>query len=150
MRGDQDAEVPVAAHFARDDDLLLVAAGERACREPGERWADVELGHPLRRVERDALAVDRVSATVPVLEAEDQVVRDRVVEHEPAQVPVLRDVREAAVAAGAHVVRCHVHVAKKNLAAGDGPESCNRLNQLRLSVALDAGDAENLARREVE
>jgi hypothetical protein len=60
LRGEQDVEV--APHLARDDDLLLIAARQRARREERIGGADVEGPDLLPRVIHDGAAVERTLA----------------------------------------------------------------------------------------
>ena len=84
-----------------------------------------------------------------MLLAEDQVLGDRVVEHQRALVAVLRNVGEPRVAAPADVERHQVQTTERNRTGG-GTQAGDRLDQLRLAVALDAGDPEDLAGRDAE
>jgi len=94
LGGEEQAEI--APHLARDDDLLLVPAGERTGRERRVGGPNVEGAYLLRGVLGDRPHVERRTAEV-VLPAEDQVVGDRVVEDEPSAVAILGDVREPGV-----------------------------------------------------
>ncbi len=89
-----------------------------------------------------------------MLLTEDEIVRHRVLEDEPAAVAIFGDVREPRVGAArarrASVMSCCVPTEvddadgarRRRAKSGDG------FDQLGLSVALDAGDAEDLAARD--
>src|SRR5207249_1963196 len=93
---------PAAAHFARDDNLLLVAARERASGKRRVSRPNVVFRDEIARVRRDAGAVERRASCETMLLAEDEVVRDRILEHEAALVAVFRDVRQTGVASLAY------------------------------------------------
>ena len=97
LRRDQDDRV--ARDLARDDDLLLVAAGERPREGERAAAADVELLdqahrplHEPRGVEPAVLRVRR-----PVVVVQREVLGEVELEHEPAALPVLRDVPDPRV-----------------------------------------------------
>ena len=96
LRGDE--QLGVAPELAREDELLLVAAGEvarehaarRAC---GRRSRDALARH--RRRSRAGCMTPRVAYGALAVVAEDEVLGEVELEHEPAAVPVLGDVRDA-------------------------------------------------------
>ena len=94
LRGDQ--HLRVALDLACEHDLLLVAAGEPAARRRGAAAADVEVLDQLARAldepAREEPAEARGGRRAIVVEGD--VLGDRVLEHEPAPLPVLRDVAE--------------------------------------------------------
>src|SRR5688572_22108759 len=100
LRGEQHREL--AAHLARDDDLLLVPAGERAGRQGRVRRPDVEFPYALVAVRRDRAPIEHTSLREVVLPSEDEVVGDGVVQDEPATMPIFRDVRQAGVSTLTH------------------------------------------------
>ena len=84
---------------------------------------------------------ERASPAVPVVVQRD-VLGDREVEHEPAALAILGDVAEAVVevlaaAAPRHVVACERRPCRRSGRA----EPRDRVDQLRLAVPVDAGDA---------
>src|SRR5690606_31965061 len=90
----------VATHFASDDDLLLITAGERSGRELRVGRADVELLDSPPRLGKDTLPVESARpAGELMLQAQSQVVRDTEVEDQAAAVAILGDVREAGIRA---------------------------------------------------
>ena len=93
LRGKQHAEI--SGHFACDDDLLLVAATQRASRRERIGGSDVERLDAFFGERERACAVDAAAAGELFLSAEDQVVGDGVVEHEAARMAVFGDVRDA-------------------------------------------------------
>src|SRR5207244_7564544 len=68
--------------------------------------------------------------------------------HETAFVAVLRYVRESQVSALAHGCASNVATSEQDASPRDGPQTRDRLDELRLSVSLDARDAEDLAGRD--
>ena len=128
-----------ALHFARDDDLLLVAAGQRAHGAGRIGGADVERFDLLRRVDANLVLVQAHAARETVLLAEDEILGHAVVEHESARVTVLGNVRETRVAA-------HLHGRVRHVAAGDVHGSAARPVASRRSLR-SAPSARCLRRR---
>ena len=101
----RDQQHRVAAHLAADDQLLLVAAGQRAgvVSMPGVRTSycstmrSVSLRAPARLIQRSA------HRRRPGLVAEDPVLPERGVEQQAVPVPVLGDVADAGLAPLARV-----------------------------------------------
>ena len=83
--------------LARDDDLLLVAAGERLAARLRPAAADVELLDQRRCALDQAAraAASRARVRRPVEVVERDVLGERELEHEPAPLAVLRDVADA-------------------------------------------------------
>ena len=98
----RDEHARVARHLAREDDLLLVAARERA--RPGVCGPPPRTSNSVRSLRARAIdapreepAVARVRRLGVVVEGE--VLGQREVEHEPAPLAVLGDVADAGVEA---------------------------------------------------
>src|SRR5581483_1084139 len=121
LRGDQ--HLRVAIDLAREDHLLLVAARERAGARQRTAAADVELAdqppRPLDEPTWEEPAPPGCRRLVEVVQLD--VLRDRELEHEPAQLPVLRDVAEAGVERDARAAVRHVAAGDPDAARRDVP-----------------------------
>ena len=82
-----------------------------------------------------------------VVVVEGDVLGQREVEHEPAPLPVLRDVAEPGVEAVAAALVRDVLVPDDDPPGFHLAEAGDRVDQLGLAVAVDAGDADDLAAR---
>src|SRR5690606_24863900 len=104
------------------------------------------------RIVRDRATVERAepAGTEAVLPSQHEVVGHRILEDEPAPVPVFRDVREAGVPARAHVERREFDAAQPDAAVGHRAQAREGLEQLGLAVAFDTRDAQDLAGRDAE
>ena len=135
------------------DDLLLVAPGQRSSGRLWSRGPDVELPDQAARPIQDRPQPEHELApgkAAIALVAEDQVAGHRVVQDQARAAPVLGDVGDARGADGGGVERGDVTVAEPDPACGRPAGAGQHLHQLALPVALDAGDAEDLARSELE
>ena len=96
----RDQEDRVAAHLASDDELLLVAAGQRPGGHVDARRADVVLLDDALGVLAGTGPVDprALGARRPRLVAEDAVLPERRVEQQAVPVAVLGDVADAGLA----------------------------------------------------
>ena len=81
---------------------------------------------------------------------ERDVLRDRELEHEAATLPVLGDVTDAHVEHVSRVRVVHGAAVDRDGAALGLAQPGDRLDQLRLAVPVDAGDADDLTRPDVE
>ena len=104
LGGDQHLQRP--GELPRDDDLLLVAAGQRRHRRLGGLGADVELLDPVVGVRRDRVELEREPAgeLVVAVEVEDEVLADAERADEAVVGAVLGDVADAVVEALARAV----------------------------------------------
>src|SRR5581483_10563268 len=147
LSGDQDLRV--ARDLTRDDHLLLVPAGEGAGARPRAAAADVEVLDQLPGAGDEAARVQPAPLRIGLLRVvvERDVLRDRELEHEAAALPVLGDVADAEVEhpAGGDMMR-DVAAGDRDRAGGRAQEARERVDQLRLAVAVDSGDADDLAR----
>ena len=138
----------VAGDLAGDADLLLVASRQRAGQRARAAAAHVVLleqvagaGVDAPDVEPAALGQRRL-----VVLAQRQVLGQREVEHQPAQVAVLGDVRHAGVAGVAHAPPGHLLARRSLMLPDDGvAQAGDRLDQLVLAVAVDPGERHDLA-----
>ena len=149
----RDQHLRVAVDLAREDDLLLVAAGEAASERLRAAAAHVELLEQLARLLRQALREEPAEARGGrmVVVVQGDVLRQREVEHEPAPLPVLRDVAEPGVEAVAAALVGDVLVADQDPALRSPcRRPAMRVDQLGLAVAVDAGDADDLAAAHLE
>ena len=142
-------DLGIALDLARQHDLLLIAAGEVGGLEQRRRRPDVEGLHlPLRvgddrpAIEQHALAVHRL-----LMEAEHRAFA-RLERHDEADaMAVLRHVADADEALGARIA---LHMRQRlavdeDFAGAWRAHAGERLEELRLAVAGDAGDAEDFA-----
>ena len=152
LAGDQ--QLVLAPELPGQDDLLLVAAGQRADRGVHRGGADVEL-----LVTRSAaLAGDRGQVEVEAGGERRLVVtrrapccrppRSRRSARLPAGPRARRRTRRAAAGRGVAWVRSRPF--SVDLAGHRGPQPHQRLAQLGLPVALHAGHAQDLARPDLE
>ena len=144
MRRDEDLRG--VAHLPPDDELLLVAAGQRTRRHLDAGRADVVVpddlpGVPARpgHVDQPALRVRRLG-----LVSEHAVLPQRGVQQQALAVAVLGDVPEPGLPAPARVPGADVGTVEAHRTAG-GAGTDDRFDQLRLAVAFHARDAEHLA-----
>ena len=143
--GEQDGGL--GQHLPPDDELLLVAAGEGLGGDIRAGGADVEAGDDLVGPPPRPLAVDPEAAGDRALRlmAEHDVLPQRRHEHEPIALAVLRDVPEAAGAAGLGAEAGGVAAVDLDAAGGQRLGAEQRAHQLGLAVALHTGDAHDLA-----
>src|SRR5438046_5481051 len=150
LRRDQHARV--AGDLAREDHLLLVAAGERACERLRPAAAYVVLA------EQTARALDHAARIEPpparerrlVVVVQRDVLRERELEHEPAPLAVLGYVPEPLLEADVRIRARQLLPADQYSTARRLAEARERVDELRLSVAVDARDADDLARVHLE
>ena len=140
----RDQHDRIARDLARDDDLLLVAAGEGARERERPAAADVELldqtGRPLDEPGREEPAALRVGRLVVVVQRD--VLGEVELEHESAPLAVLRDVPDAGVE---HRARRGAALRARVRRRRSVPLSIRRRPviasiELGLPVAVDAGD----------
>src|SRR5262249_27596803 len=141
LRGDQHARV--AGHLARDDDLLLVPSRERSGHGLRPAPAHVEFDQQSARPFDDAARIEPAEARERrlVVVVERDVLGERELEHEPTPLSILRDVAEP-------FLEADVCARGSELLPTDGdapgrwlPKTGERVDQLRLAVAVDARDA---------
>ncbi|GDY63289.1 hypothetical protein SAV14893_026820 [Streptomyces avermitilis] len=144
--GDQEARV--VAHLAADDQLLLVAAGQGGGGDVDARGTDVVLLDDPARVVLGALDVEPEALRVGPLGdvAEDAVLPERGLQEQAVAVAVLGDVTDALLAALAGGPRRDVLAQEADRAGVGVLEADQRVDELGLAVALDTGDAHDLAR----
>ena len=150
LAGHQHLVLP--AEFPGQDDLLLVAAGQRAHRRVRRLGADVELLHPFGRVAGDGaqVQVDARGERRPVVAVQDHVVGHREGADQPVFLPVLGDVGDPRVQPLPGRAVGEVAAVQPDVPGGDRPQPEQRLAQLGLPVALHARQAEDLARADLE
>ena len=98
----------------------------------------------------DEQHADAVRELRVVVASQDDVLPDRHVEDEPLLVAVLGDVADAGVADVLHRPPGDRGLVQQDLAGVGRPQADQRLRQLTLAVALDAGHAQDLAGADVE
>ena len=146
LRGDEHARV--AGDLAGDDALLLVAArqrrGQRSGPPPRTSYSLIRLAARSRmRVDQQPAAPRQLGRVVL---AQGEVLRQREVEDEAAALAVLGDVRDAVADHAARAGVGHVVAADDDRARIDRPQAGDRLDELALAVAVDAGQGDDLAR----
>src|SRR5712691_4149780 len=142
----------LAAELAGDDDLLLVAAGQGRDRHRHRRRPDVVLAYGLLRPRLDRLVVPEQTPDVGrlVVLGQDEVVLDREGQHQPEAMAVAGDERHPVLLEIPRTGSGDVVTAEGDAAARRLAEAGERLDELLLAVARDAGDAEDLARADLE
>src|SRR5581483_11907689 len=103
---------------------------------------------PLDQARREEPSPLRVRGVGVVVEGD--VLRDRELEHEPAPLPVFRDMTDAGIE---HLPRRRVDaLAPRDLdrSRGGATEPRDRIDELALPVAVDARDPDDLPRPDVE
>jgi hypothetical protein len=151
LAGQQHAQLP--AELAGQDDLLLVAARQRARRGVHRGRPHVELGHPGGRVgpRRGQVQGDTVPGVGRlVVHVEHHVVGHREAGHHPVGLTVLGHVADAGPDPLPRRGRRDVLPGQRHRARAGRPQPHQRLAELGLPVALHAGDAEDLARPHLE
>ena len=148
----EDQERQVAGELARDDELLLIAAGERSGADRRGGRANVVLADALLGSCLDRLVVAQEAARVgsPVVVGQDEVVGKREREHEPESVPVGRDVGDGGLVDLARGGAGDIAAPERDSASGCVAKPDDRLDELVLAVARDAGDAEDLAGADIQ
>ena len=145
MRHDEQAAE--AREFARDDGLLLVAAGEAAEPRIDAGRAHIILLNEAPRVLIPGVIVGEDAAregTLPVV-LQHQVVHHREADDHAVLLAVLRHVRHAFRGDLARRVVSDIAPFQQDASAGDAAQPADGLHQFGLSVALHAGHAQNLA-----
>ena len=141
-----DEHLQVAGELAGHDDLLLVAARQRADGGLRALGADVELLDPLAGVAGDGLAAHGRPAGELLLA--EQVEHQVLAHAEAADVAVvgavLGDVADPALQALARPVPGDLLAVEEHPSLVGAHEAQQRLDQLGLPVALDPGDPEDL------
>ncbi len=144
LRREQDRESP--SHLASDDHLLLIPARQSPCGEKGIGRPDIKGCDRPHRVLLHAITVDDTVSGEILLNTENEIVGDRVLENQPATVPVFGYVGESRIVPLRDAAPCDFDPIDQDLAGGTGPQTGERFDQLRLPVSFDAGDAEYLSR----
>lgn len=145
VRGDQ--QLRGVAHLAADDQLLLVAAGERGRGDLDAGGADVVLAHDPLGVRAGRLEVEeRALAVGPLGDmTEDAVLPERGLKQQSVPVAVLRDDGHAVLPALARRGSGDVGAVQAEHTVVEGAHAHDGVDQFGLAVALDARDAEDLA-----
>lgn len=142
-----DQQLGVVAHLAADDQLLLVAAGERGGGDPDAGRADVVLAHDALGVGARGLEVEEGALAVGPLGDVTQhaVLPERRVQEKAVPVPVLGDDGHAVLAALARGRTGDVRAVERERALVEGAHAHDGVDEFGLAVALDARDAEHFA-----
>ena len=150
LRGNDEADRD--RELTSDDDFLLVAAGEGPGVGIDRRRPDIKvldaLGGPLAdclEIEDPVLAVRGL-----VVAVENVVFGHGHRADEPVAAAVLGDVRDADVGHPARAGLLDVLAGDGGFARVDRSQPGNRLDELGLAIALDAGDDHDLARPDIE
>src|SRR3990170_6953472 len=142
----------IARPLPRDDEFLLVPARERRRFRLGPAPANVELVDEPARPFGDAPQAEPAEAGVLRLAdvGEDEVLGQGEVEHETVALAILRDVPEPGVQRSARARVRHVLPGDDDAAPRRMADAGNRVDELRLAVAVDPGDADDLAAAHLE
>ena len=147
-----DEQPGLARQLAGDDDLLLVAPGQRGDRGVDARRAHVVALHQLGRllVDLAGLADEPAGERLVAVGVEHQVVGHRERLDDTVLVAILGNVPDAHLVdlPGAGVGE--VDAVERHLAVDLGPHAGDRLDQLALAVALDPRHPEDLTRAHLE
>src|SRR6185437_1921829 len=145
LRGNQDLRV--AGDLPGCDDLLLVASRQPARTRERSAAAHVELPDQPPGAGDEAVREQppppRVRRLCVVMER--NVLRDAELEHETAALAVLRNVTDAGVEHVARVRMGDLLAADGDAAADDFLQPRDRVDQLRLAVAVNACDPDDLS-----
>src|SRR5829696_7682211 len=142
----------LAMQLTGDDQFLLVASGERSGRSVRAGSTNVERSHQPVGQRPAVSVVDPASRAEWCLLgiAQEDILGQRKGEHEPTAVPVLRDVGESHAAARVGTGRGDVVALQEHAPALRPAQPGENLNQLGLSITLDAADAEDLAAAQLQ
>ena len=147
--GDQHGRL--GEHLPSDDQLLLVAARQRERTHVDARRAHVEAAYDLVGALAAGVPIDQpvVGELATGLMAEQHVLPQRHGEDHPVAVAVLGDQADPGGAPVERRERADVGSVEEDRAGGrDHPD--DGVDQLGLAVALDAGDADDLAGVDVD
>src|SRR5258706_8819964 len=146
LHRDHQARRRASRQLARGDQLLLVSAGEIAGASERLGRADVEIADQFQRFLAAARLVDECASRVGrvALPAEGEVFFDAERQAEGAAVPIFRQVDDAGGTRGAGRALKAVAAVEAQRARGFS-QAGEDFGELALAVAVDAGDAEDLA-----
>src|SRR5207302_10217801 len=122
------------------------AAGERAAARRRAAAADVELRQQPARPAEPAPRIDpaQLGEGFLAVVVQDEVLGQVEVEHEATTVAVFGDVPHSGVERGACGGAAQIVCADANAARGGMAQAGEGVDQLRLAVPVDAGDADDL------
>ena len=149
---DRDDQRLVPVQFTGDDGLLLVAAGHAAGdRDRALAGAHVKLvDQPVGVFSHFVEADEAVGLEGGIAEAlQDHVLLQREVQHQAVLVPVLGDQAHVLAPLGdGHFA--DILAAQNDGSAGERFQTAQAVDELRLAVAVDTGDADDLARADIQ
>ena len=148
----EDDHLRLEAQLAREQDLLHVAARERAGPRGDAGRPHVELAHELARALVHDAALDPSVLPERALAdpLQEQVQPDRQRADDPLAEPVVRDVAEPELLAGRDGKARHRAAVEQDLAVRRAALARDHLGQRALAVAVDARHAEDLALLQLE
>src|SRR3954447_23108138 len=148
----EDEQAQLTVELACDNDLLLVAAREGVDLVLGARRADVEGLDPLlgHAPDRGVVAQDPTRIGRSFVARQDEVVGDAEREDETEAMAVGRNVRDARPVHLARTLPGDVAAVEVDGAGGRLAQADDRLHELVLAVARNAGDAQDLAGTDLE
>ena len=148
-RLNRDEQLGILVDLASDDGLLLVAAGHAARRcDRALAGADVVLLDELIGILAYVFALQKSCAGDKLrleITLEDHVILKRVIEHKAVLVSVLGDMAHAVGIAVADRGVGNISAAERNFAFLERLKPGDTVDKLRLAVAVDAGNADDLA-----
>ena len=150
LGGHEDGRV--TRHLARDDDLLLVAARERRRERRRPPTPNVELAQQTDRALDEPPRVQPAEARRRLLLeiVQREVLGEREVQHEPTPLPVLGDMADSLVEHRPRARAGDVLAAEEDAPSRGAPEPRQGVDELRLAVAVDSRDADDLASSDLE
>src|SRR5262245_61208229 len=148
----EDHNAGLGTDFPRQQDLLDVAARQLGDRGLLGRRADVVLADLLAGMAVDELPVADAAAPIGRLAdlLQHQICGDGERADGAFAHPLVGDIADAALAPLGHAIGGNVGVAELEAARGGRPLPRQQFSQMLLAVAVNAGDAEDLAGPEIE
>src|SRR5438093_8451790 len=148
----RDQNARFAADLPGEHDLLLVPPGQGGRARLRPAASDVVLHQQVagaaNELPRKQPTPARVGRLVEIVKSE--VLRQGELEHESPPLAVLRNVAEAEIEDRRRILPGHVASADCDAPGADAPQAADRVDQLRLPVAVDPGHADDLPAADVE
>ena len=147
-----DENVRPAFDFARQDDFLLIAAGEKARRLLRRPRADIVTFDEMRGVSRDMTKIENAALRHrrSVKIAQHQICSDRIVQYESRALAVFRHEAEASFLRALTLRLSIVVPSADMLPLIERAQAGDHLAELALSIAIDAADAMDFTGAHIE
>ena len=146
-------QIFVVLNLTRDDDLLLIAAGEGACRPLlAFGRTDVIVFDGFAGMLEDGVAFQNflVRKRMFLIVLENQIVFNGEIQHETMLLTVGGNAGDTVFKTVAGRLVEHIHTVDQNLAGGALSEPGDDFDQLGLAVAVNAGNADDLASTDLQ